>query len=312
MSKISIIIPCYFNEENIPVTSNVLLETEPLFPEGTQFEYVFVDDGSKDRTLESLKRFYQQCPEKVKVIKLAGNVGSYNAIVAGMEYATGDCCVVLTADLQDPPELIPQMFDHWQNGIKLVIANRSNRNDGFISDLLSKFYYLLFTKMAFKNFPKGGFDLVLFDRQLKEEVLKIKEKNTNSLSLLLWLGYEYVCLPYERRKREIGTSRWTFSKKLKLFIDTFVAFSFFPIRIISVSGILLGLGAVVYALFIVTAKIFGFVPVKGWSALMVTFLFVSSFQMIALGILGEYLWRCLDASRNRPMYVVEEVYAAKK
>jgi glycosyltransferase involved in cell wall biosynthesis len=312
MSKISIIIPCYFNEENIPVTSNVLLETEPLFPEGTQFEYVFVDDGSKDRTLESLKRFYQQCPEKVKVIKLAGNVGSYNAIVAGMEYATGECCVVLTADLQDPPELIPQMFAHWQNGIKLVIANRSNRNDGFISDLLSRFYYLLFTKMAFKNLPKGGFDLVLFDRQLKEEVLKIKEKNTNSLSLLLWLGYEYVCLPYERQEREIGTSRWTFSKKLKLFIDTFVAFSFFPIRVISVSGILLGLGAVVYALFIVTAKIFGLVPVKGWSTLMVTFLFVSSFQMIAMGILGEYLWRCLDASRNRPMYVVEEVYAAEK
>ena len=123
-------------------------------------------------------------------------MGSYNAIVAGMEYATGECCVVLTADLQDPPELIPQMFAHWHNGIKLVIANRSNRNDGFISDLLSRFYYLLFTKMAFKNLPKGGFDLVLFDRQLKEEVLKIKEKNTNSLYLLPWLGYEYVCLPY--------------------------------------------------------------------------------------------------------------------
>lgn len=312
MSKISIIIPCYFNEENIPVTSNVLLETEPLFPEGTQFEYVFVDDGSKDGTLESLKLFYKQCPEKVKVIKLAGNVGPYNAIVAGMEYATGECCVVLTADLQDPPELVPQMFDHWQNGIKLVIANRSDRNDGFISDLLSRFYYLLFRKMAFKNLPKGGFDLVLFDRQLKEEVLKIREKNTNSLYLLPWLGYEYVCLPYERRKREIGTSKWTFSKKLKLFIDTFVSFSFFPIRVISVFGILLGLVAAVYALFIITAKFFGLVPVQGWSAIMVSFLFVSSFQMIALGILGEYLWRSLDASRNRPMYVVEEVYAEKK
>lgn len=308
MAKISYIIPCYYNEGNIPVTSKTLLENEARFPEGTEFEYVFVDDGSKDNTLGELLKFYEQCPEKVKVVKLASNVGSFNAILAGMHHATGDCNAMLAADLQDPPELIPQMMEHWAKGYKLVIANRQDREESFGQKLFSNTYHYLIKRFALRHVPEGGFDLVLFDRQLKDEIVKIDEKNTNVLYLLTWLGFEYVNIPYVRRKRDIGKSRWTLKKKIKMFIDSFVAFSFFPIRAISVTGTILGLIAFLYGIFVIIAKFTNLIPVEGWTTMMVVLLFVSSFQMIALGIIGEYVWRALDSSRNRPNFVVDKVF----
>lgn len=307
MALISIIIPCYFNAENIPVTFARLQEVERMLPSGTTVEYLFVDDGSGDQTLSVLQDLQKKYPDQIVVIKLAGNVGSYNAILAGMFHATGDCCTVISADLQDPPELIPQMFEYWQQGIKLVMANRQRRKEGFVKRLLAQTFHAMIRRFALKNIPPGGFDFVLFDRTLCDEVVKMNEKNTNTLFLLPWLGYPYVSIPYVRQEREIGKSRWTTAKKIKLFIDSFIAFSFFPIRLISVSGLLLGILAIGYALYILIARMMGLIDVEGWSALMMVILFVSSFQMIALGILGEYLWRTLDAVRKRPNYVVDVV-----
>ncbi|MEM7655128.1 MAG: glycosyltransferase family 2 protein [Bacteroidota bacterium] len=307
MAKLSIIIPCYYNEDNIPITGQKLIANEALFPVGTEFEYVMVDDGSQDGTLQALETFHGQYPNRVKVLKLAGNVGSYNAILAGMNHATGDCCTVIAADLQDPPEMIPKMFNYWSNGIKLVIGNRADRDDPWLTKIFAQTFQYLIRKFGLKQLPEGGFDFVLFDRQLKEEVVAMNEKNTNVLYLLSWLGYDSVNIPYKRREREVGTSRWTFKKKLKLFIDSFVAFSFFPIRLISILGLVLGGSALLYAIFLVGAKLFGWVTVEGWTTVMVVLLTVSSFQMIALGIIGEYVWRALDAARKRPNFVVESI-----
>ena len=289
-----------------------LLENEKAFPEGTNVEYVFVDDGSKDNTWGELKKIKSQNQDRITLVKLAGNVGSYNAVVAGMKYSTGDCNVFISADLQDPPELIPQMFAYWQKGIKFVVANRTDREESFSQKLFSNTYHRLIKRYALPHVPKGGFDMVLFDKQLKEEVLNIQERNTNTVYLLAWLNYDFVSIPYVRRKREIGVSRWTMKKKIKLFIDSFVSFSFAPIRAITIAGLLLGIVAFLYALLIVISKIRGGIDVEGWSAMMVTFLFVSSFQMIGLGILGEYVWRALDASRKRPIYVVDQVHKANE
>ncbi len=311
MPKISIIIPCYFNGENIPLTSKELLENEKNFDEGTIFEYVMVDDGSKDNTYEQLLAFKEQHPSKVTLVKLAGNVGSYNAILAGMHYATGDCNIILAADLQDPPELMPRMVEYWKKGIKFVVANRENREEGMAQRIFSNTYHRLIKKYALKNIPPGGFDLVLFDRQLREEVIKINERNTNQIYLLAWLDYDYVNIPYTRRKRVIGVSRWTMKKKVKLFIDSFVSFSFAPIRLISVIGLVLGTIALIYGIIIIISRIMGDISVQGWSAMMVTFLFVSAFQMMALGIIGEYVWRALDAARGRPNFVIDEVQRAQ-
>ena len=307
MSKLSIIIPCYFNEANIPHTAKRLLENEKKFPSDLEVEYVMVDDGSKDNTYNELLKFKELCPERVRIIKLVANVGSYNAIVAGMEYATGDCNVVLAADLQDPPELMARMYEYWLKGIKLVIGQRQERLDRFSDRMFATFFNSLMRRFAIKQLPKGGFDYVLFDKVLKDKVLQMNERNTNVLYLLLWLGYEFVCLPYTREKREVGVSRWTMSKKIKLFVDSFVSFSYFPLRVISVLGLLLGLGAFLYGLFIIVAKFSGLIPISGWSSMMLVLLFVSSFQMMALGIIGEYVWRSLDASRKRPMYIVDKV-----
>ncbi len=307
MPKLSVIIPCYYNEANIPVTAATLIANEQRFPADVIFEYIMVDDGSKDNTIQALKAFKQQYPQKVTIVKLSGNFGSYNAIQAGMLYATGDCTVVIAADLQDPPELMVTMMEHWRSGIKLVLANRQNRNDPFLSKLFATSYQKLIRKYALPNLPQGGFDYCLFDKQLREQVVEMKEKNTHSLYLLVWLNYTYVSIPYTRAERSIGKSRWTLKKKIKLFIDSFVSFSYTPLRFITVSGLLLGTVSMLYALYVLYAKLTGHVDVQGWTAMMLVFLLVSSFQMMALGIIGEYLWRNLEASRKRPAYVVDEV-----
>jgi dolichol-phosphate mannosyltransferase len=146
----------------------------------------------------------------------------------------------------------------------------------------------------------------LFDVEIKDILIKMDEKNTFFPFLLMWLGYEFVSIPYVRRKRELGTSTYTLSKKIKAFVDSFVAFSFFPIRLISVLGLILGILAFIYGLIVIFGKVFGFIDSTGWSSMMVVILFVSSFQMIALGIIGEYVWRGLEASRNRPSYLIEK------
>ena len=308
MPKLSIVIPCYFNEENIPVTTAELMSNEKLFPADLSIEYVMVDDGSKDKTYDALLAFQQQLPGRVKVVKLAGNVGSYNAILAGLNYATGDCNVILTADLQDPPDLIPKMYDYWVKGIKFVIANRTDREESRSQKFFSNTFHRLMKKLALKNIPDGGFDLVLFDKQLRDQVVKMNENNAHLIYLLAWLNFDYVSIPYVRRKREIGKSKWTVQKKIKLFIDSFASFSFFPIRTISVIGILLGIVAFLYGVFVIIAKFTGLVQLAGWTSIMVVLLFVSSFQMISLGIIGEYVWRSLDAARKRPNFIVDKFH----
>lgn len=307
MPKLSIIIPCYYNEQNIPVTTKELIENEKVFPSDVEFEYIMVDDGSKDNTIEKLKEFKNQYPNKVKIVKLSGNFGSYNAIQAGMKYAEGDVNVVIAVDLQDPPELMLKMYNYWLNGIKLVVANRNEREDSFIARLFAKSYQKLIQKFALPNLPNGGFDYCLFDRQLKDQVIQLNENNTNSLYLLMWLKYDFVSIPYTRRKRSIGKSRWTLKKKIKLFVDSFVSFSYAPLRLITIIGLILGLIAFIYAIYVIIARLSGAIEVQGWTTLMVVFLVISSFQLISIGIIGEYLWRNLESSRNRPPYVIDQV-----
>ncbi|MCE3277951.1 MAG: glycosyl transferase family 2 [Bacteroidetes bacterium] len=306
MAKLTYIIPCYFNEQNIPVTSAELIDNEKNFSPDVTFEYIFIDDGSKDNTYAELLKFHNVHPTKVKIIKLAGNVGSYNAILAGMNYSTGDCNVIIAADLQDPLDLVPKMYDYWCKGVKFVIANRKDREESFGQKLFSNTYHFLMRKFALENIPPGGFDFVLFDKQLCKQVVDIDESNTNTIYLLSWLNYDFVSIPYVRKKREIGKSRWTLKKKVKLFVDSFVSFSYAPIRLISLVGILLGLSAFAYGIFVIIAKFTGNIPISGWTSMMVVLLFVSAFQMTALGIIGEYVWRANDSAKKRPNFIVDK------
>ncbi|MCI1188893.1 glycosyltransferase family 2 protein [Hymenobacter sp. DH14] len=308
MPRLSVIIPCYFNEDNIPVTARELVANEANFPPDVTFEYVFVNDGSGDDTLGALRRAQDAYPSRIRIVDLAGNVGSYNAIVAGMAHATGDCLAIITADMQDPPELMAQMYSHWKHGFKLVIGNRQNREETGLAVTMAKFFHWLMKNLALRNIPDGGFDFVFFDRQVATEILKLHERNTNVFYLMVWLGFAYVTIPYTRRKRQIGKSRWTLSKKVKLLVDSLLAFSFVPIRAISVLGLGLGITALFYGLYVIGLKITHPNEPAGWTTLMVVLLFVSAFQMVALGVIGEYVWRGLDAARQRPLYVVKDLY----
>jgi polyisoprenyl-phosphate glycosyltransferase len=307
MKSLSIVIPVYYNEPNLPETVPQLLALAGDLP-GYRLELVFVDDGSGDRSLEILLDFRSKHPETIKVVKLTRNFGSMAAIQAGFTVASGDCVGMIAADLQDPPELLPDMVHHWEQGNKAVFAVRQDRQEPALQKLFSNGYYALIRKFAIRDYPTGGFDFFLVDRQVVDEVNKIREKNTNLMTLIFWLGFKPIIIPYVRRSRKKGKSRWTFAKKVKLFIDTFVAFSYFPIRLLSVLGFLLASAAFLYGIFI-----FGYwaafgIEVKGWVPTMIILTFTSGLQMALLGVLGEYLWRTLDETRGRPPYVIDDVY----
>ena len=303
MNKLSVVIPVYCNELNLPQTYKTIKQILEQI-QSTEYEIIFVDDGSKDRSHEILSE-YAQSDTRCKVVKLSKNYGSHIAILAGFTYCTGDCAVMISADLQDPPELIPEMYESWKKGHKSVLAVREEREEFFVSKLLSNFFYKLMKRYALAEIPEGGFDFFLIDRQIIDLITKMKEKNSHLMTQVLWTGFKPVVIPYKRKKREFGESMWTLSKKIKLFIDSFTAFSYLPLKLVSISGIIFAFIGLLYAIFIIFNRIFYSVPIAGWASLMVVVLAVSGVQLISIGIIGEYLWRNFDETRNRPIFIVE-------
>jgi dolichol-phosphate mannosyltransferase len=230
------------------------------------------------------------------------------AIQGGLKVARGDCVGMISADLQDPHELFVEMVDHWRRGIKAVLAVRQDREETATQRWFANTHYRLLRRFAVPDYPKGGFDFCLIDRQVVNEINAMAEKNTHIMTLIFWLGFSPVLIPYTRRKRSRGKSRWTLQKKFKLFVDSFVAFSYVPIRFLSVVGLLTSFLAIAYAAFQVVAKLVYGTPVPGFSTTVVLIALTSGVQMIMLGVLGEYLWRILDETRRRPMYVVDRIY----
>jgi dolichol-phosphate mannosyltransferase len=305
----SIVVPVYFNELNLPDTVPRLLALGERLGH-YQLELIFVDDGSGDGSLGVLREFQARHPSHIKVVKLTRNFGSMAAIQAGLSVATGDCVGIITADLQDPPELFEEMLSHWEKGTRLVLAVRADREEPLGQRLFAAAYYGLMRRFALPGYPRGGFDFLLMDAQVVRDVNRIHEANTNLMALIFWLGYRPVLIPYTRRKRQKGRSRWTLAKKVKLVVDSFVAFSYVPIRALSMVGLVFALGAFGYGALLVALRLMRGVEVPGWTAMMVLLAFASGLQMTMLGVLGEYLWRTLEAARGRPHYVIDEVFTA--
>lgn len=311
MKTFTIIIPVYYNELNLPTTIPSLLGFTEIRTD-YKLELIFVDDGSGDRSLEILHDFQAKDPGIIKIIKLTRNFGSMAAIQAGFTVATGDCVGMISADLQDPPELFLEMLDHWEKGNKAIFAVRQDRNEPFLQKFFSNSYYSLIRRFAIHDYPIGGFDFFLVDRQVIKVLNNIQEKNTNLMSLIHWLGFKPVMISYTRRQRSKGKSRWTTSKKIKLFIDTFVGFSYFPIRALSFIGLLVAIGSFFYGIYILSYWLFFGIPVQGYVPIMLVMTFTSGIQMTMLGVLGEYLWRTLDEVRHRPPFVIDEIYTASQ
>ena len=306
MDKVSIIVPIYYNELNIPHLYEHMKE-KILSRTDFEAEIVCVDDGSKDGSYKALLELREK-DDRFKVVKLSRNFGSHTAILAGFAHATGDCMTMVAADLQEPLEIIIEMYEKWKQGKKVVIAVRKDREDGFFQKLFSNTYYSLMQKYALKEMPSGGFDCFFIDKKVRDVLVSMNEKNSSIVGQVLWAGFEMDKIYYVRKKREIGESKWTLSKKIKLFIDSFMAFSYVPIRFISTLGIVISIVGFILAVFLIVNKFMFNVPVQGWTTMMITLLMLSGIQMLTLGVIGEYLWRNFDESRGRPTYIVEETH----
>jgi polyisoprenyl-phosphate glycosyltransferase len=302
---LSIVVPVYFNEENLPETVPALASVAKQIA-GDSYELIFVDDGSRDQSLRVLRE-QQRVEPRLRVVKLTRNFGSMAAIQAGLAVSRGAAVGIISADLQDPPELFVEMYAKLQEGAKCAFAVRRDREEGVFKRLFANVYYSLLRKYALPGYPSGGFDFCLIHRQVVSEMVRMNEKNAHVMNLIYWLGFPAVWIPYTRRARKRGRSRWTVAKKLKLFADSFVAFSFAPIRAVSVAGFGLAALAILYGLFQVYMRVRHGTPVQGFTSIVTLIALTSGIQMMMLGVLGEYLWRTLDASRARPQYVVEEI-----
>lgn len=303
MGKLSLVTAIYKNEGNIlPFYENFIEQIAPFVDE---YEIVMVNDCSLDNSWEIMKGLAAKDPN-IKIIKLSRNFGAYEANFIGYEYATGDCITVKAVDLQEPAELTVSMYQAWKKGAKVVLAVRENRNDSAFTNLTSNLYYRIIQKMAQKNMPAGGFDTYLIDRQVADLILRMQERNSPISLQILWTGFEPVTVGYIRRKREIGKSSWSFEKKLKLAIDSLISFSYVPVRCMTMTGILFWFFSILYAVYLVAAKLLGKTDVPGYTTIVVILLFVSGMIMFTLGLLGEYIWRTLENTRKRPIAVIGE------
>lgn len=304
--KISFVVAVYHNEGALSKTHEKIRSV--FLNELAQHEYeiVFVDDGSKDGSLREILSLREQ-DSRVKVITFTRNFGQMAAMLAGFKEATGDAVINISADLQDPVELIPQMLEKWQAGSEIVICYRTDRADTLFAKLFSRLAYGVL-RMSHPQIPPGGFDFVLMDRKVMDEFNAIDVRHRYFQGDLLWTGYRTSFIPYVRLKRTIGKSQYNFGKKLKNFLDGVLDASYLPIRFISLLGLITsGLG-MLYSISIVFSWLRGETPFAGWAPLMIAILLVGGLIMVMLGVIGEYVWRINEEVRKRPNYVVRDKF----
>lgn len=307
---VSIVLPVYFNQENLPRTVATLkAEVIDLHPQ-KRFELVFVDDGSGDRSLEVLLELQRQNPGLLRVIKLTRNFGQVSAAWCGFSQARGDLIVSMSADGQDPARLVNDMLvAHLQEGYEIVICTREERDESTYRVATSRVFYWLMRKLSFPNMPQGGFDFVSMSRRALDVFLANREAHPFFQGQVLWMGFTPKMIPYRREARLGGKSRWTFYKKLTYLIDGVLSYSYAPLRMMSLIGLFFACCGFLYALLIAILRFTNVLPRLGLiNPLMVVVLVMGGIQMLMLGIIGEYIWRTLAQSRDRPLYVVDRVY----
>jgi glycosyltransferase involved in cell wall biosynthesis len=308
---LSVVVPVFRNSESLDqLHSEIAGMISGYFPQ-LDLEVLFVDDGSDDRSWEVISKIRMTNPGGVSAYRLTRNFGQLGAMVKGYELATGDAVVSISADLQDPSELIVPMVEHWLSGSELVIAHRVDRSDGLLSAVTSKIAYA-YARSTVKKIPPGGFDFFLMSRRVTNDLIGFKGRFRFLQGDLLWLGYPTVLLPYERRKRPHGTSGYSLRKRLGNFTDLVIDSSYGPLKVLSSVGVIGALTGVIYASTVVASWFAGQTPFAGWAPLMIVTLLMSGTVLIMLGIISSYLWRIYDQVRERPMSVVMDSFPRKE
>lgn len=305
MSKISIVVPVYFNADTLMMLYEDM--KKKILGVIGDYELVFVDDGSQDESWKIINEIYEMDKEHVQCVKLSRNFGEHAALLAGLSVCTGDCAVTKQADLQEDSEIILEMYESWKKGNKVVLAVRAGRDENIVKKFFASMYYAIVRKFIDKNMPQGGCDCYLLDRQVIKVLELLDEKNSSLTLQVLWAGFQTDKVYFHRKNREVGKSRWTLGKKIKLVIDSMMSFSYAPIRFVSGMGVFFFICAVLMAVEAVIEKFTTGTPILGWASLMCVVCLSSGTILLTLGVLGEYIWRILDAARNRPPYIIDVV-----
>jgi polyisoprenyl-phosphate glycosyltransferase len=305
MHKLSVVIPVY--QDELSIAQNFLALKAELDRASDLFSYevILVNDGSRDNSILVLEQLHSEYAGCVGVVNLTRNFGQVAAISAGLGRCTGDCAAVISSDLQDPPELIPQMFKLWMSGAKTVIGVRESREDSGFNRTTSRLFYQLMQRYAVPGIPLSGFDFFLLDRAVVERILSSSERNGFLQGQILAASGVIAQIPYKRRARQTGKSSWTLVRKIKYFVDGFVAYSFVPIRFITLLGIFAFLAALLFSIALVIQRLTWGTEAPGWSSIMIALLILHGFELLAIGVIGEYVWRALDQVRPRPIYLID-------
>jgi glycosyltransferase involved in cell wall biosynthesis len=299
----SLIIPVYKNEENLDRLLAAMVQLAAKAP--SEFEVVFVVDGSPDRCLEILRKRLPELPLRSQLLSLSRNFGSFAAISAGMERAHGEAIAVMAADLQEPPELVLQFFEVLGTGrADIVFGVRGGRSDPWLSEITSNLFWFVYRKLVIRDMPAGGVDVFACSREVRDQVLRLQGIDSNLIAMLFWLGYRREYIVYERQRRLEGKSAWTVGKKLRYCLDSIFNFTDLPIRMLLYAGTVALALAVATSLLVLGAKLRGDIPVPGYTPIVLAIMFFGALTSLGFGIVGQYLWLSLQAARRRPNYLV--------
>ena len=312
MEKISVIVPCYNEEESMPLFYDEICKVAESFKH-VDFEFIFVNDGSRDKTL-SITRDLSKKDKRVRYISFSRNFGKEAAILAGLEYSVGDYVAIMDADLQDPPSLLHDMYDGIKNeGYDCVATRRvSRKGEPPIRSFFAKCYYRLINKISKTEIVDGARDYRLMSRQMVDSILELKEYNRFSKGIFSWVGYNTKWLEYKNVERVAGTTKWSFWKLFLYSLESIVAFSTVPLAIASVMGLLFFLVSVIMIVFIIVKTLTIGDPVAGWPSLVCIIFFVSGVQLFSIGVIGQYLSKLYLEVKKRPVYIVKETEKDKK
>lgn len=305
MKKITILVPCYNEENSLDILYNRIKNMIAQEPDH-QFQILLVDDGSNDGTLTKMKELHVK-DESVSYLSLSRNFGKENAMLAGLDYAKGDAVILMDADLQDPPEMIPQMIEEWEKGYDDVYARRRSRSgETWFKKASAYWYYRILQKFADIKIPADVGDFRLLDRQAVNALCQLREKQRYTKGLFSWIGYNKKELLFDRDSRAAGNSKMSFFKLLGLAVDGITSFSVAPLRLASILGLIISSVAFIYLLFVVVKTLLFGDPVAGYPSMISIILFIGGIQLVVLGIIGEYVGRIFYEAKGRPDYLVSE------
>ncbi len=269
-------------------------------------EVIFIDDGSKDRSFEILQRLREKDP-RIKILRLSRNFGSWNALVAGVRAASGDAVMWISSDLQDPPELIPQLLRHWRMGAHAVWGVRAERRDPWLRRTMAMLFYRLLRHIGLPEYPPLGMDICLMDRRVAVIFGRLREHNRFTQGLIMTLGFTQTMVPYTREHRHRGKSKWSSLPRLfKISMDMLVGVSHLPLRAMIPVGVLMAVSGIALVVALGIERFAFDISIGAWGVLIAPVLFLGGLNLLMMGILGEYLWRVLDEVRGRPLYIVQE------